>query len=142
MWALVIVAASASLTRVTLAGRAARRCLTTRATLMTPATGDPLDVLVVGAGPTGLTLTAVRAFGATVRIVDRQLDRVHESRPVSVQPHPGGPRGLGWPKSWSRGNDAIWVQLHAGGRAVRIRLFGLGLDDTAYPFLLFVSQAD
>jgi hypothetical protein len=33
VWAPVIVAASASLTRVTLAGRAARRCLATRATL-------------------------------------------------------------------------------------------------------------
>jgi hypothetical protein len=33
MWAPVIVAASASLTRVTLAGRAARRCLATRAAL-------------------------------------------------------------------------------------------------------------
>jgi hypothetical protein len=33
MWAPVIVAAGASLTRVTLAGRAARRCLATRATL-------------------------------------------------------------------------------------------------------------
>ena len=41
-----------------------------------------------------------------------------------------------------RGNDAVWVQLHAGGRVVRIRLFGLGLDDTAYPFLLLVSQAE
>ena len=39
MWALVIVAASASLTRVTLAGRAARRCLTTRHPHVTPATG-------------------------------------------------------------------------------------------------------
>jgi hypothetical protein len=34
VWAPVIVAASASLTRVTLAGRAARRCLATRAALM------------------------------------------------------------------------------------------------------------
>jgi hypothetical protein len=33
VWAPVIVAASASLTRVTLAGRAARRCLATRAAL-------------------------------------------------------------------------------------------------------------
>ena len=42
---------------------------------MTPANGDLLDVLVVGAGPTGLALAAqLRAFGATVRIVDRQLD--------------------------------------------------------------------
>jgi 2-polyprenyl-6-methoxyphenol hydroxylase-like FAD-dependent oxidoreductase len=112
---------------------------------VTPATGDPLDVLVVGAGPTGLTLAAqLQAFGATVRIVDRQLDRVHESRALAVQPRTLEVlRGLGVAEELvARGNDAVWVQLHAGGRVVRIRLFGLGLDDTAYPFLLFVSQAE
>jgi 2-polyprenyl-6-methoxyphenol hydroxylase-like FAD-dependent oxidoreductase len=52
-------------------------------------------------------------------------------------------RGLGVTEELvARGNDAVWVQLHAGGRGVRVRLFGLGLDDTAYPFLLFVSQAE
>jgi 2-polyprenyl-6-methoxyphenol hydroxylase-like FAD-dependent oxidoreductase len=113
---------------------------------VTPATnGDPLDVLVVGAGPTGLTLAAqLRAVGATVHIVDRQLDRVHESRALAVQPRTLEVlRGLGVAEELiGRGNDAIWVQLHAGGRVVRIRLFGLGLDDTAYPLLLFVSQAE
>ena len=112
---------------------------------MTPTNGGPVDVLVVGAGPTGLTLAAqLRALGATVRIVDRQLDRVHESRALAVQPRTLEVlRGLGVAEDLvARGNDAVWVQLHAGGRVVRIRLFGLGLDDTAFPFLLFVSQAE
>ena len=112
---------------------------------MTPTTGDLLDVLVVGAGPTGLTLAGqLRAFGAGARIVDRQLDRVQESRALAVQPRTLEVlRGLGIAEELiERGNDAVWVQLHAGGRVVRIRLFGLGLDDTAYPFLLFVSQAE
>ena len=112
---------------------------------MTAANGALLDVLVVGAGPTGLTLAAqLQAFGATVRIVDRQLDRAHESRALAVQPRTLEVlRGLGVAEDLvARGNDAVWVQLHAGGRVVRIRLFGLGLDDTAYPFLLFVSQAE
>ena len=112
---------------------------------MTAANGDLLDVLVVGAGPTGLTLAAqLQAFGATVRIVDRQLDRVHESRALAVQPRTLEVlRGLGLAEELiERGNDAVWVQLHAGGRVVRIRLFRLGLDDTAYPFLLLVSQAE
>ena len=112
---------------------------------MTAANGDLLDVVVVGAGPTGLTLAAqLQAFGATVRIVDRQLDRVHESRALGVQPRTLEVlRGLGLAEELiERGNDAVWVQLHAGGRVVRIRLFRLGLDDTAYPFLLLVSQAE
>jgi 2-polyprenyl-6-methoxyphenol hydroxylase-like FAD-dependent oxidoreductase len=112
---------------------------------VTRATGDPHDVLVVGAGPTGLTLAAqLQAFGAAVRIIDRQLDRVHESRALAVQPRTLEVlRGLGLAEQLvARGNDALWVQLHADGRVVRIRLFGLGLDDTAYPFLLFVSQAE
>ena len=112
---------------------------------MTTADGSGLDVLVVGAGPTGLTLAAqLQAMGATCRIVDRQPDRVHESRALAVQPRTLEVlRGLGITQELlKRGNDAVWVQLHAGARVVRIRLFGLGLADTAYPFLLFVSQAD
>jgi 2-polyprenyl-6-methoxyphenol hydroxylase-like FAD-dependent oxidoreductase len=112
---------------------------------VTPASGDRLDVLVVGAGPTGLTLAAqLQAMGATCRIVDRQPDRVHESRALAIQPRTLEVlRGLGVTEQLlERGNDAVWVQLHAGDRTVRIRLFGLGLADTAYPFLLFVSQAE
>jgi 2-polyprenyl-6-methoxyphenol hydroxylase-like FAD-dependent oxidoreductase len=107
--------------------------------------GERLDVLVVGAGPTGLTLAAqLQAFGASARIVDRQPDRVHESRALAVQPRTLEVlRGLGVTEELlARGNDAVWVQLHAGDRTTRVRLFGLGLDDTAYPFLLFVSQAE
>jgi 2-polyprenyl-6-methoxyphenol hydroxylase-like FAD-dependent oxidoreductase len=107
--------------------------------------GEQLDVLVVGAGPTGLTLAAqLRAFGATVRIVDRQLDRVHESRALVIQPRTLEVlRGLNVTRELiARGNDAVWIQLHAGNRSVRIRVFGLGLADTAYSFLLFLSQAE
>src|SRR6266540_1514870 len=49
--------------------------------------GDPVEVLVVGAGPTGLALAAhLRAFASHVRIVDRQPDRTHESRALAIQP--------------------------------------------------------
>jgi 2-polyprenyl-6-methoxyphenol hydroxylase-like FAD-dependent oxidoreductase len=112
---------------------------------VTAANDQPLDILIVGAGPTGLTLAAqLRAFGATVRIVDRQPSRVHESRALAIQPRTLEVlRGLGVTQELlERGNDAVWVQLHAGDHAVRVRLFGLGLDDTAFPFLLFISQAE
>jgi 2-polyprenyl-6-methoxyphenol hydroxylase-like FAD-dependent oxidoreductase len=112
---------------------------------VTTAGSEQPDVLVVGAGPTGLTLAAqLVAMGATCRIVDRQPNRAHESRALAIQPRTLEVlRGLGATQELvARGNDAVWVQLHARGRVVRVRLFGLGLDDTAYPFLLFVSQAE
>jgi 2-polyprenyl-6-methoxyphenol hydroxylase-like FAD-dependent oxidoreductase len=44
-----------------------------------------LDALIVGAGPTGLTLAAGLArFGVQFRIIDRATDRVHESRALGV----------------------------------------------------------
>src|SRR5262245_20868710 len=103
------------------------------------------DVLVVGAGPTGLTLAAqLHALGAAVRIVDRRLDRVHESRAVAMQPRTLEVlRGLGIAQTLvERGNDTSQLQLHAGERVVVVRLFDVGLEDTAYPFLLFISQAE
>jgi 2-polyprenyl-6-methoxyphenol hydroxylase-like FAD-dependent oxidoreductase len=106
---------------------------------------EQLGVLVVGAGPTGLTLAAqLRALDATVRIVDRQLDRVHESRALAILPRTLEVlRGLGISQTLvERGNDAVQLQLHFGERVVRTRLFDIGLEDTAYPFLLFISQAE
>jgi 2-polyprenyl-6-methoxyphenol hydroxylase-like FAD-dependent oxidoreductase len=102
-------------------------------------------VLIVGAGPTGLTLAAqLHAHGASVRIVDRQLDRVHESRALAVQPRTLEVlRAFGISEQLvERGNDAVQLRLHFGERVVPIRLFDVGLEDTAYPFLLFVSQAE
>jgi 2-polyprenyl-6-methoxyphenol hydroxylase-like FAD-dependent oxidoreductase len=106
---------------------------------------EQVGVLIVGAGPTGLTLAAqLHALGASVRIVDRQLDRVHESRALAVQPRTLEVlRTLGISEQLiERGNDAVQLRLHVGERVVPIRLFDVGLEDSAYPFLLFVSQAE
>jgi 2-polyprenyl-6-methoxyphenol hydroxylase-like FAD-dependent oxidoreductase len=103
------------------------------------------DVLVVGAGPTGLTLAAqLLSFGASFRIVDRQLDRVHESRALAVQPRTLEVlTGLGVADAMvERGNSAVRLQMHTGARTTEVPLFDIGLDDTAYPFLLFLSQAE
>jgi 2-polyprenyl-6-methoxyphenol hydroxylase-like FAD-dependent oxidoreductase len=110
-----------------------------------PCRDDEVDVLVVGAGPTGLALAAqLAAFGASCRIVDRGADRVHESRALAVQPRTLEVlAGLGVADTMvERGNPNVRLALHAGGRTVTMPMFDLGLEDTAYPFLLFLSQAE
>ncbi|MEV0740534.1 FAD-dependent monooxygenase [Streptomyces sp. NPDC050549] len=105
----------------------------------------PLDVLVVGAGPTGLALAAqLRTYGTTFRIVDRSLDRAHESRALAIQPRTLevlAPFGV-TDELVARGNPAMQLRMHLPHRVVQIPLFDIGLADTAYPFLLFLSQAE
>ena len=49
-------------------------------------TATEVDVLVVGAGPTGLTMAGQLArFAVRFRIIDKQPDRAHESRALDVQ---------------------------------------------------------
>jgi len=108
-------------------------------------TGGLVDVLVVGAGPTGLTLAAeLAAVGVRCRLVDRGLDRVHESRALAIQPRTLEVlAGLGVTDELiAGGNRAVQLRLHVPGRVLTVPMFDLGLDDTAYPFLLFLSQAE
>jgi 2-polyprenyl-6-methoxyphenol hydroxylase-like FAD-dependent oxidoreductase len=105
----------------------------------------PVDVLAVGAGPTGLTLAGqLQAFGARFRLIDRQLDRVHESRALAVQPRTLEVlTGLGIADTMvERGNPAVELAMHGRFRTTRAPLFDIGLDDTRFPFLLFLSQAE
>lgn len=104
-----------------------------------------IDVLVVGAGPTGLALAAsLRRHGVRPRIIDANPDRAHESRALAVQP-----RTLEVLDAFAladplvaRGNRGLRLTLHAFHREVAsLPLFNLGMDDTAHPYLLFVSQA-
>ncbi len=105
-----------------------------------------LDALIVGAGPTGLTLAAqLRAFGVRFRIVDRALDRVHESRALAVQARSLEVlQSLGLGEALvQRGNPSIRVAIHFEGRmAAGVRLADFGSTDTRFPFILFVSQAE
>jgi 2-polyprenyl-6-methoxyphenol hydroxylase-like FAD-dependent oxidoreductase len=105
-----------------------------------------LDVLIVGAGPTGLTLAAqLRDFGVRFRIVDRGLDRARESRALAVQA-----RSLEIlqrfdvaPALVTRGNPSATLVLHFEGRTgAEVNLGGFAAADTRFPFILFVSQAE
>ncbi|MFJ7334221.1 FAD-dependent monooxygenase [Streptomyces sp. NPDC101110] len=105
----------------------------------------PLDVLVVGAGPTGLALaTQLRAYETPFRIVDRSLDRARESRAPAIQP-----RTLEMLSAFGvtddlvdRGNAAVGLHLHLPRRVLHVPLFDVGCDDTPYPFLLFLPQSE
>ncbi|MFE7270551.1 FAD-dependent monooxygenase [Streptomyces sp. NPDC057623] len=104
-----------------------------------------LDVLVVGAGPTGLALAAQLCdYGTGFRIVDRSLDRVRESRALGIQPRTlEALAGFGVSERLvDRGNPAMRLRLHLTRRTVSVRLFDIGARDTPYPFLLFLSQAE
>ncbi len=104
-----------------------------------------MHVLVVGAGPTGLSLAAaLAAHGVRPRLIDRARDRAHESRALAIQPRTLEVlAGLGiTPQLVERGNRTVQLRLHARRRETAAPLFDLGLDDTAYPYLLFLSQAE
>ncbi|SCG76941.1 FAD-dependent monooxygenase [Micromonospora inositola] len=104
-----------------------------------------VEVLVVGAGPTGLAMAGqLAAFGVRARVVDRALDRVHESRALAIQPRTLEVlAGLGVTAELvASGNRAVRLCLHVRGRERSVPLYDLGLQDTAYPYLLFLSQAD
>ncbi|SBT44360.1 FAD-dependent monooxygenase [Micromonospora narathiwatensis] len=106
---------------------------------------DAVEVLVVGAGPTGLaTAGQLATFGVRVRVVDRALDRARESRALAIQPRTLEVlAGIGVTDQLvAEGNRAARLCLHAQGRQRVLPLFDLGLRDTAYPFLLILSQAE
>jgi 2-polyprenyl-6-methoxyphenol hydroxylase-like FAD-dependent oxidoreductase len=107
---------------------------------------DAIDVLVVGAGPTGLMLAAqLNRFGARFRIVDRAHDRAHESRALGVQARTLEilqQLGLG-DSLVALGNKSAQVMIHIDGRPVAsASLTDFAADDTRYPYILFVSQAE
>jgi 2-polyprenyl-6-methoxyphenol hydroxylase-like FAD-dependent oxidoreductase len=111
---------------------------------------EPIDVLIVGAGPTGLTLAAqLHAFGVRFRIVDRLHERGRESRALAVQARSLEIlQQLGLADALiARGNPSARLVLHVGGRVVgEVALADWGTADpsldTRFPFILFVSQAE
>lgn len=101
-------------------------------------------MLIAGAGPTGLALALeLHRAGVAFRIVDAAASPVHESRALAIQARtlevlePSGVSG----DLVSAGDPAREIVVHAG-RAVSVPLFDEMNDETAYPFILFLSQAE
>jgi 2-polyprenyl-6-methoxyphenol hydroxylase-like FAD-dependent oxidoreductase len=106
---------------------------------------SPVDVLVVGAGPTGLALALqAHCHGARVRVVERRPDRFRPSRALIVHPRtlevlrPLGVVGA----LLAKADTSPAVHLHLGSRLVPVRLADLALSDTAFPHLSLLRQAD
>ncbi|HSP75853.1 MAG TPA: FAD-dependent monooxygenase [Cryobacterium sp.] len=108
-------------------------------------TGPPAEILVVGAGTTGLAL-ALQAHdhGARVRIIERRPELFRPSRAMLMHPRTLEVlRPLGVTDALlARGNTAASAQLHLRSRVVAVRIEALDLPGTAFPHLLLIRQAD
>jgi 2-polyprenyl-6-methoxyphenol hydroxylase-like FAD-dependent oxidoreductase len=102
------------------------------------------DVVVVGAGPTGLAL-ALQAHdhGARVRVVERRPGAFRPSRALIVHPRTLEVlRPLGVTDALLAGGDiSPAVHLHLGRREIPVQLGSFDIPDTAFPHLLFERQA-
>ena len=104
---------------------------------------DVSEVLVVGAGPTGLALAALlHSLGGQVRIVDR---RVHPRPSRAFIMHPRtlevlAPLGVA-DTLVAAGDPSAQVQVHAARRVASIQLAHPRISDTPYPYLLAIPQA-
>jgi 2-polyprenyl-6-methoxyphenol hydroxylase-like FAD-dependent oxidoreductase len=103
------------------------------------------EILVVGAGPTGLALAlAAHDHGAHVRIVERRPETFRPSRALIMHPRTLEVlRPLGVTDALlARADVTPEARLHLGSRVVPVRLAELALPDTAFPHLALLRQTD
>jgi 2-polyprenyl-6-methoxyphenol hydroxylase-like FAD-dependent oxidoreductase len=106
---------------------------------------DGPDVLVIGAGPTGLTLALqARVHGANVRIVERRSEPFRPSRALIVHPRTLEVlRPLGVTEDlFAQADTSPRIRLHLGARSLPISLGNQDMPDTAFPHLTLLRQAD
>jgi 2-polyprenyl-6-methoxyphenol hydroxylase-like FAD-dependent oxidoreductase len=103
------------------------------------------DVLIVGAGPTGLMMASqLVRHGVRFRIIDEQVDRVHESRAFGIQARTMeifDQLGLGAELA-ARVRRAEPVRGHVNGEEVITLRFDEIGDDTRYGSLYLLPQPE
>jgi 2-polyprenyl-6-methoxyphenol hydroxylase-like FAD-dependent oxidoreductase len=107
--------------------------------------GGLTDVLVVGAGPTGLaTALQVCAHGGGVRIVERRHQAPRPSRAMILHPRTLEVlRPLGVTDALlERADTRPRAQLHVGHRVLDVQLGEFALPDSAFPHLTLIRQMD
>lgn len=103
------------------------------------------EILVVGAGPTGLTVALQsRISGAKVRIIDQRSEPRPWAPALAVQPRTMEIlRGLGVADALlERSFSQVALKVHGDGWSVEGSLHHLHLPATQFPFVLFAPQAD
>ncbi|HSU35724.1 MAG TPA: FAD-dependent monooxygenase [Propionibacteriaceae bacterium] len=106
---------------------------------------DQIDVLVVGAGPSGLALALqVQAYGARVRIVEQRAELFRPSRAMIMHSRTlEALRPLGVTNDLLAGADvAPRVDLHLGSRTLSVRLGDFGLGGSPFPRPILLRQSD
>ncbi|HET8600988.1 MAG TPA: FAD-dependent monooxygenase [Segeticoccus sp.] len=107
-------------------------------------TGE-VDVLVVGAGPTGLaTALMARHHGARVRIVERRTTAFRPSRAMILHSRAlESLRPLGVTEGLlDRADVSPTAKLYAGARSVSARLAQVDLPGTPFPPMVLIRQMD
>ena len=103
------------------------------------------EILVVGAGPTGLTLALQsRLLGAKVRIIEQRPEPRTWAPALAVQPRTMEMlRGLGVSDALlERSLADAELTIHVDGWSVEGRLHHLHLPATEFPFILFAPQPE
>lgn len=104
------------------------------------------DVLIVGAGPTGLMCAALlKRSGINCRIIDKNPYQVKESRALGIQARSMELfQNLGLvDKFLAKGVIAKGGKVYLHGKEkMTLNFIDIGRTDTPYPYIFFLSQAE